>query len=111
MTYYAHNPSGKRIVSIKVAGEDIKDENRYQLAGCEREGEAIDFVCRMRGVADVEIHELTVHQALLAHLAENPHVSAKRDQRVAVLDLPPRVLSQDEILSSAPTTNQQPLTK
>ena len=111
MTYYAHNPPGKRIVSIKVAGEEIKDENRYQLAGCEREGEAIDFVCRMRGVLDVKIHELTVHQALLAHLAENPHISAKRDQRVAVLDLPPRVFSQDELLSSAPTTNQQALTK
>ena len=106
MTYYAHNPSGKRIVSIKVAGEEIKDESRYELAGCEREGEAIDFVCRMRGVS-----QLTVHQALLARLAEDPHISAKRDQRVAVLDLPPRVLSQDKILSSAPTINQQPLSK
>lgn len=111
MTYYAHNPPGKRLVSIKVGGEEIKDNNRYQIAGCEREGETMDFVCRMHGVADVKIHGMTVHQALLAHLAGNPDISAERDQRVAVLDLPPRVLSQDEILSAAQGFQSKTITK
>ncbi len=47
--FKAHGEAGNRVVSIKVNGKEIEPDGRYTVAGCEREGEPIDVVCRHPG--------------------------------------------------------------
>ena len=44
---------GQRLVSVKVNGRDVEDAQRYRIAGCEREGEPLDMICRHPGTHDV----------------------------------------------------------
>ena len=53
---------GKRIASIKVGGREIEENGRYTIAGCEREGEPLDVICRHPGVHDVEVLPMSIHE-------------------------------------------------
>lgn len=109
IVFDAYADHGHRVVSIKVGGREIEDQGHYTIAGCEREGEPIDVICRHRGSHDAEILPMTVHEALLRYLAANPVISPKPDGRERARDLPAMVFSQDAVLaggtlSTAPTT-------
>ena len=105
----AHADHGRRVISIKVGGREMKDDGRYTIAGCEREGEPIDVICRHRGSHDPEILSLSIHEALSQYLERNPLISPKPDGREKARDLPGAVFSQDAVLAGgdlmkAPTT-------
>ena len=100
---------GHRVVSIKVGGKEITEDGRYTIAGCEREGEPIDVICRHRGSHDPEILPFSIHEALDRYLEINPLISPKPDGREKARDLPGVVFSQDAVLAGgelgkAPTT-------
>jgi sulfur-oxidizing protein SoxB len=100
---------GRRVVSIKVNGKEIESDGRYSIAGCEREGEAIDVICRHPGTHQVTVLGLSVHEALALYLNSHPVIAPRRDGRERAIDLPDIVFSQDAVLaggelSKAPTT-------
>ena len=100
---------GKRIVSIRVNGKEIEPDGHYTVAGCEREGEAIDVLCRHPGTHDAKVIGPSVHAALIAYLKAHPVIAPRRDGRESAVDLPAIVFSQDAVLaggeiSKAPTT-------
>ena len=84
--------------AVKVLGKPIVDGGRYSIAGCERAGEPLDVVCRMKGTHDPVVLPMTVHQALRQYLAKHPVIGPKREGRAKAVDLPPSILSQDHIL-------------
>ena len=43
------------MVSIRIKGREAEDDEHYTIAGCEREGEPIDVICRHRGAHDPQI--------------------------------------------------------
>jgi 5'-nucleotidase len=109
MVFKASAEPGRRLVSVKVNGRDVEDGQRYTIAGCEREGEPLDMICRHPGTHDAKVLPITVHQALRQYLKAHPAIAPRRDQREIAIDLPPIVFSQDAALaggdlSKAPTT-------
>ncbi len=97
-TYRAKASAGKRVVSVKVKGREIRDEDRFTIAGCERAGEPMDMICRLRGTHDARVVGPSVHEALLSYLKKSPTIRAQREGRAVALDLEPAVFSQDEVL-------------
>ena len=106
MVITAGNPKGKRLVSLKVKDREVKDDDRITIAGCEREGEPLDVVCRLRGAHDVRYASLSIHEAMLAFLKKAPVIDAQRSGRCTATDLPVSVFSQDAILTGS--TNAVP---
>jgi S-sulfosulfanyl-L-cysteine sulfohydrolase len=108
-TFDARADYGRRIISIKINDRDLEDDAHYSIAGCEREGEPIDVICRHRGTHDAKVLPLSIHEALRYYLKAHPVIAPKRDGRERALDLPAAVFSQDAILAggdlnTAPTT-------
>jgi hypothetical protein len=100
---------GQRVVSIRIKGREAEDDERYTIAGCEREGEPMDVICRHRGTHDPQILPLSIHEALKEYLKAHPVIAPRRDGRERALDLPATVFSQDAVLAGgdlnrAPTT-------
>ncbi len=99
----------ERVVSIKVNGQEIEPDARYSIAGCEREGEALDVICRHPGTHDAKVLEMSIHDALASYFGAHPVISPRRDGRERAVDLPGKVFSQDAVLaggelSKAPST-------
>jgi len=100
---------GRRIVSIKINDREAEEDGRYTIAGCEREGEPLDVICRHRGSHDAQVLSMSIHEALDQYLRAHPVIAPKRDGREIALDLPRSVFSQDAVLAGgdlnrAPTT-------
>ncbi len=106
VVFTAMNPPGKRVVSLKVHGREVDDAARFTIGGCEREGEPLEMICRLRGAAEPRIAPLTVHEALLAYLKKHPVLDIARGGRSVATDLPRTVFSQDATLTG--TTNAVP---
>jgi hypothetical protein len=109
LAFKALAEAGQRVVSIKVNGKEIEPDGRYSVAGCEREGEALDIICRHPGTHEVKVLEPSIHEALALYLKNHPVIAPCRDGRERALDLPSMVFSQDAVLaggelSKAPTT-------
>lgn len=92
-------PPGERVQQIAIGGRPIEPERTYTIAGCERDGEPLDVICRMRGAGDVVVLPQTIHQALREYLRKHPIIAPRRDGRAKATDLPPTVFSQDAVLS------------
>ncbi len=99
IAFNARADFGERVVSMKVEGKEIDPEGRYTVAGCEREGERLDIVCRHSGTHDVKIVGASVQEAVARYLKDNPQIAPHRDGREVALDLPSRVFSQDAVLA------------
>ncbi len=100
MVFAAKAPNGSRLREVKVLGKRIVDDGKYSLAGCERAGEPLDVVCRMKGTHDPVVLPMTVHEALRKYLVKHPVIAPKREGRAKAVDLPPVIFSQDELLHS-----------
>lgn len=100
MTYVALAPAGGRLKSVKVDGKEVDDEARYTIAGCERDGEPLDVVCRHRGTHDVKVLPRMLHESMLDYCRRHPELSPRREGRAVAVDLPREVFSQDRVLST-----------
>jgi 2',3'-cyclic-nucleotide 2'-phosphodiesterase (5'-nucleotidase family) len=96
--FTAGNPAGKRLVSLKVNGREVGDDESYTIGGCERAGEPLDMICRLKGARAAKIAPLTIHEGLLEYLKKNPTITVRRENRSVATDLPSAVFSQDKIL-------------
>jgi hypothetical protein len=100
MRFEAKAQPGERMRSVLVNGEELQAAKRYTIAGCEREGEPLDFICRLRGAKDVEYVTPTVHEAAESYLLSQKVLSPVREKRSRATDLPDRAFSQDSLLAS-----------
>jgi 2',3'-cyclic-nucleotide 2'-phosphodiesterase (5'-nucleotidase family) len=98
MVFESKARMGSRLKSVKVDGVEIKDDAKYTMAGCERAGEALDIICRLKGAHDPQVLPMTVHQALRQYLVKHPVIAPKREGRTKATDLPSVIFSQDQIL-------------
>jgi S-sulfosulfanyl-L-cysteine sulfohydrolase len=109
MVFKASAEPGRRLISVKVNGRDIEDLQRYTIAGCERDGEPLDVVCRHPNTHEARALPTTVHRALRQYLKKHAVIAPRREDREIAMDLPRTVFSQDAALaggdlSKAPTT-------
>lgn len=100
MSFAAQAAAGKRLKSVKVNGEEVEQGRKYTIAGCEREGEPLDFVCRLRGTHEVEYVKPTIHRAMETYLLDQKVIAPVRQRRSRATDLPEVAFSQDQLLAS-----------
>lgn len=98
LTFEAHARPGQRVRAIEVGGEPLRDDARYTIAGCEREGEPADMVCRLKGVRDAAVQKLGIHDVVRRYLREQRVLRPTREGRSVATDLPSSVFSQDAVL-------------
>jgi S-sulfosulfanyl-L-cysteine sulfohydrolase len=67
MVFTAGNPPGKRLVSLKVKDREVEDDEAYTIGGCERPGEPLDMICRLKGARDAKVASFTIHEGLLEY--------------------------------------------
>jgi sulfur-oxidizing protein SoxB len=92
--FHAHSVKGRRIRSVKIHGKEITDGETYTLGGCERDGEDLDIICRLRGVHDAGFVPGTIHTALERFIKKHSPLNYGREGRVHADDLPSKVWSQ-----------------
>lgn len=93
--YRALAEPGRRLISVQVAGKEVQDDERYTIAGCEREGEPLDVICRHPGAHDPRILPQKIHAALRDYLKAHPCISPLREGRAVAVDFPPVLFSLD----------------
>lgn len=99
ITFEAYAAPGRRVREILVNGTPIKDMERYSIAGCEREGEPMDVVCRHRGTHDVQVVGSSIQKLMHDYFAAHPVIEPKVSGRSRAVDLPAHIFSQDGILT------------
>lgn len=78
---------GKRILEITIQGKPLDPDKWYTMASCNRTGEPISTMCRMKNASEVSIQDYTLHDAVTAYLKVKGTVSPKLDGRAIAVDL------------------------
>lgn len=100
VSFVASAPPGHRVRSLRVHGREVRDDDRITIAGCERDGEPMDVVCRLHGAHDARRLDLTAHDVLERYFARHGTVAPRLDGRAVARDLPEPVWSQDAVIAS-----------
>lgn len=85
---------GNRVIEVKIQGEPLDLNKTYTMASCNRTGEPISTLCRMKDAKNVEVMDYTLHDAVEQYLAEKGEVSPVLDGRAQAVDLGPNAYSQ-----------------
>lgn len=93
-------PRGQRVVWMKVGGKEVRDDDRFTVASCDRPGDTADVLCRFPGAADTRILDVTIQQAMLSYFKRHRPVSPA-EGRVTAEDVNGKVWSQYEMSKAA----------
>jgi hypothetical protein len=88
------NEKGNRINSIKIDGVEIDPLKTYSLAACEREGDDMNTLCRMKNVKSVKDMPYTLHKVVEEYLNEKKIVAPILENRATATDAHSTLLSQ-----------------
>lgn len=92
--FKAFDETGKRVKSVRVNGRALDPEKTYTICACEREGDPVNMLCRLPGVAEAQNTPYTLHQVLKDYLNEFSPVSPLPEYNAVILDAPPTLLTQ-----------------
>lgn len=85
---------GNRIQEIKIQGQPIDLNKTYTMASCNRTGEPLETMCRMKNASNVKMQDYTLHNAVEEYLKEKGTISPKLDGRAIATDLGANAFSQ-----------------
>lgn len=92
--FKAFEKVGQRVQKVIIAGQPIDLTKSYSLCACEREGDPIDMLCRMRGVKESKNTAFTLHSMMKEYLKEFSPVTPILKHDAKILDAPQDLLSQ-----------------
>lgn len=92
--FKAFEAMGKRVKKVIIADQPIELTKTYTLCACEREGDPVDMLCRMRDVKDFSNTEFTFHGVIKAYLKAFSPITPTLRQDAKILDAPQDLLSQ-----------------
>ncbi len=95
LKFDSSKPNGSRILEVKIQGKPLQLDREYRMASCNRTGEPLGTMCRMKNARDVKIESFTLHDAVEEYLKVHKTVSPELDGRSVATDLGP--LSYSEI--------------
>lgn len=87
-------PKGKRVNSVKVKGQPLDKNKRYQIVACEREGDPDDTLCRIEQVASPHSTGISLHEIIQSYLQQHSPVSPRLEGRTTATDQPATLLTQ-----------------
>lgn len=93
----AANP-GSRIKKVFVSGVPLDLKKEYIIGGCDRDGEPLETICRVKDVNNTKFVAGTAHSALKAYIRKHSPLNLGREGRVRAVDLPDKVWSQYGLL-------------
>jgi sulfur-oxidizing protein SoxB len=94
ITFNAFGDAGKRVQTVTVKGAAIDESKLYSILACEREGDPVDMLCRMKGVVDPKNTSSTLHTVMIDYLKTNSPVTPTPSKSAKALDAPDTLLSQ-----------------
>jgi len=94
LTFNAFGEEGKRIQSFTVKGQPLDLNKTYSISACERDGDPLDMVCRIKNVKNTVDMDITLHQVMLDYLTANSPVTPTPVGAAKALDAPATLLSQ-----------------
>ncbi|MCS4434796.1 bifunctional metallophosphatase/5'-nucleotidase [Aquiflexum gelatinilyticum] len=94
LSFNAFGEEGKRIQSFTVKGQPLDLAKTYTISACERDGDPLDMVCRIRNVKNTKDLDITLHQVMINYLAENSPVTPTPIGAAKALDAPATLLTQ-----------------
>lgn len=94
VNFKAFEENGKRVQSLTINGSQIVAEKEYTILACEREGDPIDMLCRMKNVKEAHNTTFTLHSAIKSYLKVNSPVTPTQQKNAKILDAPQTLLSQ-----------------
>lgn len=94
ITFNAFGDAGKRVQTVNVKGAPIDDSKLYSILACEREGDPVDMLCRMKGVVEPKNTTSTLHTVMIDYLKTNSPITPTPAKSAKALDAPDTLLSQ-----------------
>lgn len=94
ITFNAFAQNGKRVQSVEVGAKPLDMSKVYRICACEREGDPLDMLCRMRGVTGASNTPFTLHAVLKDYLKVNSPVTPEPPMSAKVLDASQKLLTQ-----------------
>lgn len=73
--FKAFEEFGKRVQLIEIAGKRLDPNASYKICACDRDGDPVDMVCRIKNVSEPQITNFTLHTILRDYLSANSPVS------------------------------------
>ncbi len=92
--FKAFAPEGERVQEIFVKGAPIQEDALYSIMACERDGDPVDMLCRMKGVVDAKNTTATLHSVMKEYLKQNSPVTPTPQKNAIILDAPETLLTQ-----------------
>ena len=94
ISFNAFADQGKRVKEVAIGGKPLDYGKNYRICACERDGDPLDMLCRMRGVFDASNTPFTLHSVLKEYLKLNSPVTPEPPLSAKVLDAPQKLLTQ-----------------
>jgi 2',3'-cyclic-nucleotide 2'-phosphodiesterase (5'-nucleotidase family) len=94
VTFNAFGEKGKRVQSVLVRGEALNPKKLYSICACEREGDPVDTLCRIKGVKEAVNTKFTLHGVMKSYLEKNSPVTPAPQMTAVILDGPQTLLTQ-----------------
>lgn len=92
--FNAFGEKGKRVQSVLVRGETLNPKKLYSICACEREGDPIDTLCRIKAVKEAVNTKFTLHGVMKSYLEKNSPVTPAPQMSAVILDGPQTLLTQ-----------------
>jgi sulfur-oxidizing protein SoxB len=92
--FNAFGEKGKRVQEIMIGIEPLDPGRSYTICACEREGDPLDMLCRIKHVTGAENTPYTLHSVMRDYLVANSPVTPQPRQVADVLDAPQDLLTQ-----------------
>lgn len=92
--FNAFGEKGKRVQNVTVAGQPLDPQKMYAICACERDGDPVDVLCRIKGVQEGHNTAFTLHGVMKEYLAANSPVTPALPENADVLDAPQTLLTQ-----------------
>ena len=92
--FEAFAEKGKRVKEVKIGNQLLNPETIYTICACERDGDPIDMLCRMRNVRQAKNTAFTLHGTMLDYLQNNSPVTPQPENNAIILDGPASLLTQ-----------------
>ena len=96
VTFTIGNEKGKRVQKVLVKNKLLDLKAKYSIVACERDGDPLDTLCRIKNVQNSQLKGLHLHEILEEYLVKFSPVSPKLEGRAIATDAKATLLTQVE---------------
>lgn len=92
--FLAFAEQGMRVQKVLVGGLPLDKDKTYSILACERDGDPLDMLCRIKGVQNAQNTTYTLHKVMDSYLSTHKVVTPTPQGNAIVLDAPQNLLTQ-----------------